>query len=283
MTSEIRYADATDGEAEFVPVWPRRKGSSTRVEHAVVGGEDRFLILHNDGAENFTLVEAPVSDPTAHPDADRAPRRRPPRRRRRVRRALRGQLPQRGPAADPAVAALRRRHLRQPGGPHVRRAELTSAGLSATPSWDSPVLRIGYDVVRHPGARLRRRPGHRRAHAAARAAGARRLPTRGLRERRDWAVAADGARMPISIIHRAGDASARPDAALRLWLYESCEDPRFSIAAAVAARPRHGLRDRPCARRRRDGPAVVRARQAAGEANTFTDFVAARGTLIDPT
>ena len=35
------------------------------VEHAVVGGEDRFLILHNDGAENFTLVEAPVSDPTA--------------------------------------------------------------------------------------------------------------------------------------------------------------------------------------------------------------------------
>ena len=45
--------------------WPRREGVEYSVEHAVVGGEDRFLILHNDGAENFTLVEAPVSDPTA--------------------------------------------------------------------------------------------------------------------------------------------------------------------------------------------------------------------------
>ena len=65
VTSEIRYADAADGDAEFVPVWPRRELVEYSVEHAVVGGEDRFLILHNDGAENFTLVEAPVSDPTA--------------------------------------------------------------------------------------------------------------------------------------------------------------------------------------------------------------------------
>ncbi|PRC54519.1 oligopeptidase B, partial [Mycobacterium sp. ITM-2017-0098] len=34
------------------------------IDHAVVGGEDRFLILHNDGAENFTLADAPVADPT---------------------------------------------------------------------------------------------------------------------------------------------------------------------------------------------------------------------------
>ena len=112
VTSEIRYADATDGDAEFTPVWPRRELVEYSVEHAVVGGEDRFLILHNDGAENFTLVEAPVSDPDRHPHADRAPRRCPPRRRRRVRRAPRGQLPQRGVAADPAVAAVRRRRLR---------------------------------------------------------------------------------------------------------------------------------------------------------------------------
>ena len=65
VTSEIRYADATDRQAEFVPVWPRRELVEYSVEHAVVGGEDRFLILHNDGAENFTLVDAPVSDPTA--------------------------------------------------------------------------------------------------------------------------------------------------------------------------------------------------------------------------
>ena len=34
------------------------------VEHAVIDGEDRFLILHNDNAVNFTLVEAPVTDPS---------------------------------------------------------------------------------------------------------------------------------------------------------------------------------------------------------------------------
>lgn len=30
----------------------------------MVGGQDRFLILHNEDAVNFTLVEAPVDDPT---------------------------------------------------------------------------------------------------------------------------------------------------------------------------------------------------------------------------
>ena len=59
------YGDAADGDTEFVPILPRREGVEYSVEHAVVGGEDRFLILHNDGAENFTLVEAPVAEPAA--------------------------------------------------------------------------------------------------------------------------------------------------------------------------------------------------------------------------
>ena len=65
VTTEMRYGDATDGQTEFTTIWPRRELVEYSVEHAVIGGEDRFLILHNDGAENFTLVEAPVSDPTA--------------------------------------------------------------------------------------------------------------------------------------------------------------------------------------------------------------------------
>jgi oligopeptidase B len=50
--------------ATFTTVLPRRDGVEYSVEHAVVGGEDRFLILHNDGAVNFTLTEAPVADPS---------------------------------------------------------------------------------------------------------------------------------------------------------------------------------------------------------------------------
>jgi oligopeptidase B len=64
VTSEIRYADAADPAATFTTVLPRRDGVEYSVEHAVVGGEDRFLILHNDGAVNFTLTEAPVADPS---------------------------------------------------------------------------------------------------------------------------------------------------------------------------------------------------------------------------
>ncbi|EUA23482.1 phosphoribosylaminoimidazole-succinocarboxamide synthase domain protein [Mycobacterium xenopi 4042] len=65
ITSEVRYADAADPHAQFTTVLPRRDGVEYSVEHAVVGGQDRFLILHNDGAINFTLAEAPVDDPTA--------------------------------------------------------------------------------------------------------------------------------------------------------------------------------------------------------------------------
>ena len=41
-------------DAEFVTVLPRRDGVEYSVGHAIVDGQDRFLILHNDAAENFT-------------------------------------------------------------------------------------------------------------------------------------------------------------------------------------------------------------------------------------
>jgi oligopeptidase B len=49
-------------------------------------------------------------------------------------------------------------------------------------------------------------------------------------ERRDWAEAPDGARIPISIIHRAGLQFPAPALLYGYGAYESCEDPRFSIA-----------------------------------------------------
>ncbi|BCI85313.1 hypothetical protein NIIDMKKI_05190 [Mycobacterium kansasii] len=63
VTSEIRYADSADPASQFAIVLPRRDGVEYSIEHAIIGGQDRFLILHNDGAVNFTLVEAPVEDP----------------------------------------------------------------------------------------------------------------------------------------------------------------------------------------------------------------------------
>ncbi len=70
ITSEGWVLESENPEGEFRVVLPRREGVEYGVEHAVVAGEDRFLIMHNDvvdgeKAENFVLAEAPVSDPTS--------------------------------------------------------------------------------------------------------------------------------------------------------------------------------------------------------------------------
>jgi oligopeptidase B len=229
VTSEVRYGDAADPQTDFTVVWPRRELVEYSVEHAVVGGEDRFLILHNDGAENFTLVEAPVNDPTAfrtlieHRDDVRLD----------AVDAFEGHL----------VVSYRREALPRVqlwpvyadgdyGHPEdiTFDSELMSAGLGANPSWSSPKLRIGatsfvipvriYDIDLATGDRtlLREQPvlGDYRPEDYV--------------ERRDWAVAEDGARVPISIIHRIGLQYPAPTLLYGYGAYESCEDPRFSIA-----------------------------------------------------
>src|SRR5271165_1574133 len=65
LTSEVRRLDATNPTGEFNVVAPRRPGVAYSVEHqALPDGTDRLLILHNDGALNFELAEAPVGNPT---------------------------------------------------------------------------------------------------------------------------------------------------------------------------------------------------------------------------
>jgi oligopeptidase B len=229
VTSEVFYGDAGDTEATFTSILPRRELVEYSVEHAVVGGEDRFLILHNDGAENFTLVEAPVSDPTA----------------------FRTLIQHREDVRLDAVDAFES-HLvvsyRSEALPRIQlwpiyadgnyghpeeitfETELTSSGLSGNPNWSSPRLRVGttsfvvpvrvYDIELATGERilLREQPvlGDYRPEEYV--------------ERRDWAVAPDGARIPVSVIHRAGLQFPAPTLLYGYGAYESCEDPRFSIA-----------------------------------------------------
>ena len=64
LTSEIRLLDATNPTGEFTVVAPRRPGVEYGVEHQVqADGAQRLLILHNDGALNFQLAQAPVDEP----------------------------------------------------------------------------------------------------------------------------------------------------------------------------------------------------------------------------
>ena len=59
VTSESRFLSSDDPAGEPLLVEPRRHG----IEYAIDHQDDRFLILTNDGAENFRLMAAPVSSP----------------------------------------------------------------------------------------------------------------------------------------------------------------------------------------------------------------------------
>ncbi|MFG1923519.1 S9 family peptidase [Cryptosporangium sp. NPDC048952] len=58
-TSEVHVLDATTPRAELTLIAPRRDG----VEYSVDHQGDHFLVLHNDGAENFELATAPLDAP----------------------------------------------------------------------------------------------------------------------------------------------------------------------------------------------------------------------------
>ena len=280
VTSEIRYADATDPQAQFTVVLPRNDGVEYAVEHAIVGGQDRWLILHNDGAVNFTLTEAAVGDPTRQ----------------------RTLIPHRDDVrldgvdafAGHLVVSYRRAALPriqlwpiESGGGYGEPeeisfdSELMSAGVGGNPMWDAPKLRIVsgslatparvYDVDFATGERtlLREQPvlgGYRPDDYV---------------ERRDWALADDGTRIPLSIVHHAGIEFPAPALLYGYGAYEICTDPSFSIA-------RLSLLDRGMVfviAHVRGGGEMGRLWYEHGKLldkkNTFTDFVAAARHLVD--
>lgn len=278
ITSEVRYADAMDPEAEFTAVLPRRNGVEYSVEHAVIEGRDRFLILHNDGAANFTLVEAPVEDP----------------RRQTTLIAARDDVRLEGVDAFAHHLVVHYRREALPslqlwpidngyGTPAeiVFDSELMASGLAGNPNWDSPRLRIGatsfvtpmqiFEIDLASGERilLREQPvlgDYRREDYV---------------ERRDWATAEDGTRIPISLIHRRDLQTPAPTVLYGYGAYESSEDPRFSIA-------RLSLLDRGmifAIAHVRGGGEMGRLWYESGKLmekrNTFTDFIAAASHLVE--
>lgn len=279
VTSEIRYADSADPAAQFAIVLPRRDGVEYSIEHAIIGGQNRFLILHNDGAVNFTLVEAPVEDPArqrtliGHRDDVR--------------------LDGVDAFAGHVVVSYRREALPRiqlwPFGAEGEYgepeeiafdSELMAAGLGPNPNWDSPKLRVGagsfitpvriYDIDLVTGERtlLKEQPvlgGYRREDYV---------------ERRDWAHGDDDTRIPISIVHRADIEFPAPAVIYGYGAYEMCEDPRFSIA-------RLSLLDRGMVfaiAHVRGGGEMGRLWYEHGKMlhkkNTFTDFIAAAKHLV---
>ena len=239
LTSEDRLLDADDPTGEFLVVVPRRQGVEYSVDHQVTtDGIDRLLILHNDGAENFEIATAPVADPAAWTPL----------------------VPHRADTRLLGVDAFRDHlvvYFRRDGltGLRVLRAdgsdqevafgeEIYTVAPDSNPEYDARQFRLGFtslvtpdsiydcDMVTGELTLLKRRPVLA-------------LPGRGeyqasdFEQHREWAAAADGTRIPISIVCRKGtprDGSS-PFLLYGYGSYEASTDPSFSI-------PRLSLLDR---------------------------------------
>ena len=285
ITSEALVLDASDPTGEFRVVWPRREGVEYEIEHAIVGGSDRLLVLHNDGAENFELVDVPADDPTSRSDRRVVVPHHTERRIESVD-AFAGHL-----ALEYRSEALPRIAIIPIVGDGYGDAHevpfdeaLFSAGLGGNPEWDQPTLRLGYtsfvtpsevsdlDLATGAVTVLKRQPvlgGYDPADYV---------------QERDWATASDGTRIPISLVWRRDAVDADAPAPLHLYGYGSYEhsiDPGFSVM-------RLSMLDRGvvfAVAHVRGGGELGRHWYEDGKTltkkNTFTDFVAVAEHLID--
>ena len=141
VTSEVRVLEAGDPEGEFRVVLPRRDGVEYSLEHAVIGGDDHFLVLHNDGALNFELAAIRVDDPSARtviiPGSEST------------------RLEDVDVFAKQIVVSYRRDALSRIGIMHLGPdgvgplteidfgEELFTSGVGANAEWDQPLIRVG--------------------------------------------------------------------------------------------------------------------------------------------
>ena len=231
ITSEEYLLDLSgDLTAEPQLIWPRREGVEYSIDHAVVDGEDRLLILHNDDALDFELVSVSASAPLSerHVVIPHEPGRR-----------LLGMDAFRDFATveyrrdgtervgllDYATDAVDELYFDEP---------LYSAGVSGNPEWHSPFLRLGYGSFVTPGTVYDLELSTRDLVLR------KQQPVLGgydpaeYGQERAWATASDGTKVPISLVWKRsfgapGDAP-RP---LHLYGYGSYEhsiDPGFSVA-----------------------------------------------------
>jgi oligopeptidase B len=274
ITSEVRVVPADAPSAAPRVVAPRRQGVEYHVEHDHTG--DRFLILHNDGAEDFALAWTPVDAPGQwKPVLDHLPGTR-----------LEGV----DAFAGHLVVSLRRdgltglRVVPLDGAPYdIGFPEpIYRVGLGANPEYQTGSIRLGYASLVTPDSvydyQLARRELVLR----------KRQPVLGgfdpdaYEQHREWAVAADGTRVPISLVCRKGVRAGGPAPCVLYGYgsYEASMDPWFAI-------PRLSLVDRGvvfAVAHVRGGGELGRRWYEDGKLlakkNTFTDFVACARQLV---
>ena len=285
ITSEFRLLSTDDPEGEPHIVAPRRQG----VEYDIEPAGDRLLIVHNDGAEDFELAEAPLGA-TSHTEwTPVIPHRQGVR------------LLSVSAYASHAVVSLRRDGLtalhvmpRDAGGDLQDGADLAFdeplyvAYAPSESEYETPTIRVGYASMLTPDSiydyhlttgeltLLKRTPVLDDPRFGPY------QPENYIQER-GWATAPDGTQVPLSIVRRANvplDGSA-PAMLYGYGAYEASMDPSFSV-------PRLSLLDRGIVyaiAHIRGGGELGRSWYEHGKTltkrNTFTDFIACADYLLE--
>jgi oligopeptidase B len=272
VTSEVRVIPAGNPTGAPAVIAPRRQGVEYSVEHH----GHRFLILHNDGAEDFALAYTSADAPGDWvPLIEHQPGTR---------------LESVDAFADHLVVSLRSngltgvRVLPVGGGDRYDidfPEPIYSVGLDANPEYRTTQLRLRYTSLVTPDSiydydLVTRQMVLRKRKPVLPGPDGRPYDPADYEQHRDWAVADDGTRVPISLVCRKGtprDGSA-PCELYGYGSYEASMDPWFSVA-------RLSLLDRGvvfAVAHTRGGGELGRRWYDQGKLlakkNTFTDFVA---------
>jgi len=278
LTSEVRAIPAGDPTAEPVVIAPRRQGVEYSVEHH----GHRFLILHNDGAEDFALAYTSADAPgdwvslIPHTPGTR--------------------LEQVDAFANHLVVSLRTDGLTglrvlPVGSTDSRDVQLPeplyTVRLDTNPEYDTAWVRLRYASLVTPDSvydyeLTTGRLVLRKRQPVLPGPDGRPYDPADYEQHREWALADDGTRVPISLVCRAGTPRDGTAGAVLYGYgsYEASMDPWFSIS-------RLSLLDRGvvfAVAHVRGGGELGRRWYEQGrllaKKNTFTDFVAAARHLV---
>jgi oligopeptidase B len=229
ITSEAWLIDADDPASPARIVEPRVQGVEYTIEHYATDDADRVYVLTNDGgAENFKLLVAPTSSPGRQSWEEVVPHRDD------VRLESVDAFP-RALVLSERADGLERIVVRDVDTPEQHTVAMPdpvySAAVGANPEFDTPILRFSYTSMVTPVSTYDYDMNEREAILV------KRQPVPGyepseFETHRLWAPAADGKRVPISLVHRCGlehDGTA-PAVLYGYGSYEASMDPAFSSA-----------------------------------------------------
>jgi oligopeptidase B len=275
VTGECRFIPAELPETEPVVIEPRRQGIEYSVDHQ----ENRFLILTNDGARNFRLMTAPVSEPGRASWVELVPER---------------------DGVRINFTDIHKNHIvlgqRSDGLQRLEVLDCVSGDMhvvdqpdaaytafpGSNPVYDSEVMRFFYTSLTAPFSAVDYDMRTRERTIV------KEQPVRGGYDRADyvterlWATAPDGVQVPISLVHRRDLTrnGSNPTLLYGYGAYEASNDPMFDPA-------RLSMLERGfvfAIAHVRGGGEMGRGWYEDGKfmnkTNTFTDFIACADHLI---